>query len=88
VRLHETLAMEMMDRGDLKGARTVAEDGTRVAPNYWNIWFLLGKVAEEQGDLPAADLYYRKALSIQAVVALQNRIKDLEVQMKREGVGG
>ena len=44
----------MMARGDWADAAQVTADGERIAPDYWNIWVMDGKIAEHRGDLTRA----------------------------------
>jgi hypothetical protein len=81
IRLCEDLATELESRGDLASAARVADDGTDIAPNYWNIWALAGKIAQEQGDLPKADAMYHRAFALQPTVPVQNKIKQLDAKM-------
>jgi hypothetical protein len=85
LRLCEMLATELETRGDLPGAAAIAEQGIEAGPDYWNIWFLAGRIAEERGQLATADAMYHKAFKLQASVPLQNKIRELDAKLQSGG---
>jgi hypothetical protein len=82
VRLCILVAADLMNSGDLAAAEQVAEQGERIAPQYWNIWYLAGQISEKQGDLIMADSLYKRAMKLWPTQTLQNRIRLLDAEIR------
>jgi len=84
VRLYELVTAELLGRGDMAGAARVAEQGRQAVPDYWNIWYMSGHIAEEQGDDRGALEMYRKAFNLQPMPSMDLKIRNLERKLKVE----
>jgi protein O-mannosyl-transferase len=82
--LHENLSIELLAKGDAKGAALHAREGIRLNPAYAEGYLDLGNALYQLGDLAESLRQYRYALTIEprAAAAYYNIANVLQVQGK------
>jgi tetratricopeptide (TPR) repeat protein len=70
IRLHILLAGEYRIRGELDRAAAVAEAGSRLAPEYWDIWKQRAQIAMDQRDFDRAEEYLSHAVRIRPEISV------------------
>lgn len=64
--VHDLLhrAQNAVRRGELEDAETILQDALLVDPNRASVWSMVGALEDELGDINAARVAYRYALSL------------------------
>jgi tetratricopeptide (TPR) repeat protein len=58
------LANALANAGQWQDVRRMTDAGRRVEPEHWMAYMMRGRLAREDGDLAAAESYFRKTLAI------------------------
>lgn len=81
IRLATLAARVAEDRGQFDRAAAIMADARRIAPDYWNIWFFSGLIAEEQGDLKTADADFRRTFDLAPTSGAGKYIRRVQDEM-------
>ena len=65
----------------------MAARGRDVAPDYWNIWAVSGKIAEARGDREGALAMYEKAFDLKPSTMMKEEIAKMQKAINA-GKGG